>query len=138
MSASVQYAILLPGDEGAWEQATSEYRESVYDRHREFSRLLLKHGHEVVGGAELAHSRTAKTVRGDRDAITVTDGPYTETVEQLTGFYLVRTSDLDDLLELCGLIAGDDVVEVRACMADPDAAAPDPAEAGVAAGSGPG
>ncbi len=138
MSASVLYAILLPDDEESWEQATQEYRETIYDRHREFSRLLLERGHEFVNGAELAHSRTAKTVRGDRGAIAVTDGPYAETVEQLTGFYLVRSSDLDDLLDLCGLIAGQGGVEVRACMSDPDAAAADPAEAGVAAGSGPG
>lgn len=137
MSATVQYAILLPDDEESWEQATPEYREGIYDRHREFSRLLLECGHEIVNGAELAHSRTAKTVRGDRGAITVTDGPYTETVEQLTGFYLVRSSDLDDLLDLCGLIAGQGSVEVRACMTDPDAAS-EATEATVAAGSGPG
>jgi hypothetical protein len=122
MTASVQYAILLPDDEEAWEAATPEFRESIYERHRQFSRLLSEHGHEFINGAELAHSRTAKTVSGDRGAITVTEGPYTETVEQLTGFYLVRSSDLDDLLDLVGLIAGQGKVEVRACMTDPDAA----------------
>ena len=136
MSAPVQYAILLPDDEQAWEEASEEFRESIYDRHREFSRLLQEHGHELVDGAELAHSRTAKTVRGDRGAITVTDGPYTETVEQLTGFYLVRSRDLDDLLDLCGLIAGQGAVEVRACMTgDLDSTG---STAATAASSGPG
>ena len=139
MSATVQYAILLPDDEQAWEQATAEYRESIYDRHREFSRLLVERGHELVGGAELAHSRTGRVVRGDRGAVTVTDGPYAETAEQLTGFYLVRSGNLDDLLDLCGLIAGDGAVEVRPCLTDPDAAAAtDATEASAAAGSGSG
>ena len=137
MSATVQYAILLPDDEQAWEQASPEHRERIYDRHREFSRLLLERGHELVNGAELTHSREAKTVRGDRGAITVTDGPYTETVEQLTGFYLVRSSDLDDLLDLCGLIAGEGAVEVRACITD-DLDPPDAVAASAAAGSGSG
>ena len=138
MSATVQYAILLPDDERAWEQASAEYKESVYDRHREFSRLLLEHGHELVGGAELTPSRSGRIVRGDRGAVTVTDGPYTETVEQLSGFYLVRTSDLDDLLDLCGLIAGDGAVEVRACATGSDSGATDRAEETANAGSGPG
>jgi hypothetical protein len=135
MSATVQYAILLPDDEESWAQASQEYRESIYDRHREFSRLLLERGHELVNGAELDHSRTAKTVRGDRGSISVTDGPYAETVEQLTGFYLVRSSDLDDLLDLCGLIAGQGAVEVRACLTDPDAGARESADASATAAS---
>jgi hypothetical protein len=138
MSTTVQYAILLPDDEQAWEQATPEYRESVYDRHREFSRLLLEHGHELVGGAELGPSRTGRIVRGDRGAVAVTDGPYTETVEQLSGFYLVRSSNLDDLLDLCGLIAGAGAVEVRPCVTGPDPEATDMAEASADAGSGSG
>ena len=44
----------------------------------------------------------------------VTDGPYAESAEQLTGFYLVRTDDLEDLLQLAGMLAGEDgPVEVR-------------------------
>ena len=53
-------------------------------------------------------------MRGDLDAVTVTDGPYAETVEQLTGFYVVDTDDLDDLLQVAGVLAGaGGVVEVR-------------------------
>jgi hypothetical protein len=49
--------------------------------------------------------------------VTVTDGPYAETVEQLTGFYVVRSDDLDDLLDVCRILAdGDGAVEVRACV----------------------
>ena len=45
---------------------------------------------------------------------TVTDGPFAETVEQLTGFYLVDSPDLDDLLEVCKVLGrGEGVIEVR-------------------------
>ena len=56
-------------------------------------------------------------MRGTLDQVSVTDGPYAETVEQLTGFYLVETDDLDDLLSICGVISEGDPVEVRACLA---------------------
>lgn len=49
--------------------------------------------------------------------MTITDGPYAETVEQLTGFYVVQSDDLDDLLEVCGILAdAESVVEVRAAV----------------------
>lgn len=119
------YAVLLPGDERPWAQADDETRARVYARHEEFARLLHERGHRVVGGAELAPSSTARTVRGERGSVTVTEGPYAETVEQLTGFYLVASDDLDDLLDLCGLLTGDDAVEVRAVLPGPDAGTTD-------------
>ena len=109
-----EYVVLLPGNESTWEAATEEQKTQMYARHGEFARLLSERGHKVVGGNELTHSRGAKVVRGDLDAATVTDGPYAETVEQLTGYYVVDTDDLDDLLQVCGLLAGaEGVVEVR-------------------------
>jgi hypothetical protein len=107
MSETNEYVVLLPGDEALWEAATDEERRVVYARHHRFMELLRERGHEVTGGAELTHSRGAIQVRGDLDAISVTDGPYAETTEQLTGFYVIRSSDLDDLLNLCGLLAAD-------------------------------
>ncbi|GAA4428155.1 YciI family protein [Georgenia halophila] len=113
-----QYAVLLPGDESVWETATPEQRTAVYGRHEEFARALAERGHKITGGAELTHSRTAKHVRRDgAGSPVITDGPYAESVEQLSGFYLVESDDLDDLLEVCALLAdGDGAVEVRAVV----------------------
>ena len=110
------YAVLLPGDEKTWVDASAEERSRVYARHGEFARLLEERGHTMTGGAELAHSSQAKVLRGTLDQVSVTDGPYAETVEQLTGFYLVQTDDLDDLLNLCGLLSEGEPIEVRACV----------------------
>lgn len=115
------YVVLLPGDEATWESASEEDRSAVYARHGEFARLLAERGHTITGGAELTHSRGARVVRRTGSGVAVTDGPYAETVEQLTGFYVVDTDDLDDLLEVCGLLAdGDGVVEVRAAVGGTD------------------
>jgi hypothetical protein len=110
------YAVLLPGDEKVWADASAEERARVYGLHNEFTRLLGERGHKLVGGAELADSSQAKVLRGTLDQVSVTDGPYAETVEQLTGFYLVETDDLDDLLNLCGLLSEGEPIEVRACV----------------------
>lgn len=111
-----EYAILLPGDESSWEQASDQERRTVYAAHERFMTLLAERGHQLVGGAELTHSRSATVVRGGLDNVTVTDGPYAETAEQLTGFYLVKTDDLAGLQQLCGLIGEGGAVEIRATV----------------------
>ena len=113
-----EYIVLLPGDESAWEAATSEQRAEMYAKHAEFARLLTERGHKITGGAELTHSRTAKRLRRDpAGGIIVTDGPYAETVEQLTGFYVIESDDLDDLLQVCGhLVGAEGTIEVRATV----------------------
>ena len=112
-----EYVVLLPGDEAEWEAASEERRQATYLQHQEFAKLLEERGHRVTGGAELAHSREAKVLRTDSDGRqSVTDGPYAESVEQLTGFYVIDTSDLDDLLEVCKVLGkGEGVIEVREC-----------------------
>jgi hypothetical protein len=114
-----EYAILLPGNEARWESASAEDRAAMYARHGEFAAKLAERGHKITGGAELTSSKDAVVVRGSSngDAASVTEGPYAETVEQLTGFYLVDTDNLDDLLQVVGFLAGDDgQAEVRACV----------------------
>ena len=116
------YVVLLPGDEATWEAKSPEEQAAVFAKHDEFSKALAARGHQVTGGAELAHSRTARTLRTDAEGHhTVTDGPYAETVEQLTGFYLVSSDDLDDLLDVCRIIADDEGgIEVRQCLPAPE------------------
>jgi len=114
--------VLLPGDEAVWERAAEDERQAVYAKHTEFADALAARGHKVTGGAELTHSREARVVRRGGDGIAITEGPYAETVEQLTGFYLVESDDLDDLLDCVGFLAGaDGGVEVRAAVAGAEA-----------------
>ena len=111
-----EYVVLLPGDESAWEDTPAAEKEAVYAIHHEFAKALEERGHKVTGGSELAHSRDAKVLRTDAEGHqTVTDGPYAETVEQLTGFYLVESDDLHDLIEVCKILGrGEGAIEIRA------------------------
>jgi len=66
-----------------------------------------------VGG--LTHSDSATVVRPGNGTVTVTDGPFAETKEQLAGFWVIQADDLDQALtwaEKCALACGEPI-EVR-------------------------
>ena len=110
-----KYVVLIPGNEDTWESTPQEDKERVYNAHMEFAKLLGDRGHSFVEGAELVRSDEARIVSGSVDDVTVTDGPYAEAAEQLTGFYVIETEDLDDLLKCVGRLCSDEGrVEVRA------------------------
>jgi hypothetical protein len=58
---------------------------------------------------------TATTVRVRQGKLSVTDGPFAETKEQLAGFYLIEARDLNEAIQLAGRIPPARVgsVEVR-------------------------
>ncbi|WP_159621447.1 YciI family protein [Ruania rhizosphaerae] len=112
------YVVLLTGDETVWEKVDAEQQASVFAKHEEFARLLAARGHQLAGGEELKPSQGTKKITPGADGkLTVTDGPYAETVEQLGGFYLVESDDLEDLIEICGVLAeSHGAIEVRAAV----------------------
>jgi hypothetical protein len=114
---SMEYAVLIYGDESAWSNADEATRKEMYAAHGEFARQCAERGHKVTGGLELRPTATAKTVRGTAESVSVTDGPFAETAEQLGGFYLVDTDDLDDLIKAVGLISFGEPVEIRPAVA---------------------
>jgi len=112
-----EYIVLIPDNEADWSMADEAEKQRIYGKHQEFAEALATRGHKVTAGAELTHSREAKTVRSVGGSLQVTDGPYAESVEQLSGFYLVESNDLDDLLQCVGILAeGESKLEVRACV----------------------
>lgn len=71
----------------------------------------------IRGGAALYPTSTATTVRvaGKGGQPLTTDGPYAETKEVLTGFYLLECADLDEAIRVAATIPGawNGAVEVR-------------------------
>ncbi len=72
----------------------------------------------IRGGAALYPTATATTVRvsgGKGGDVLSSDGPYAETKEALTGFYLLECADLDEAIATAAKIpaAWDGAVEVR-------------------------
>ena len=75
---------------------------------------IRESGHCIASEA-LQPVRTATTVRVRNGQVSVTDGPFAETKEQLAGFYLIDARDLDEAIALAARIppAQEGSVEVR-------------------------
>jgi len=69
----------------------------------------------LVAAEALQPTDSAATVRIRNGKVTVTDGPFAETKEQLAGFYLVEARDLNDAIQIASKIppAREGSVEVR-------------------------
>jgi hypothetical protein len=98
-----KYVVLVfDDDEDTWETLSAEEKEQTFQVDYRFGELLAKRGGQVVGGAGLTHSRRTRWLTRDRGGqAVVTDGPYAETVEQLVGFFVVESPDLETVTEAC-------------------------------------
>jgi len=69
----------------------------------------------LVAAEALQPIETATTVRVRNGKMSVTDGPFAETKEQLAGFYLIEARDLNDAIQAAAKIppAREGSVEVR-------------------------
>lgn len=64
----------------------------------------LRANGRCIASEALQPVETATTVRVRNGKMSVTDGPFAETKEQLTGFYLVDARDLNEAIQIAGNI----------------------------------
>jgi hypothetical protein len=69
----------------------------------DYVHALEKRGQNIAAEA-LQSVQTATTVRVRNGRISVTDGPFAETKEQLAGFYLVDARDLNEAIQIAAQI----------------------------------
>lgn len=107
-----QYAALIYSRDVDW--SAPEYADEMkeYGAFGEEAEALIR------GGAALYQTSTATTVRvqgGKGGDVVTSDGPYAETKEALTGFYLLECADLDEAVATAARIPGawDGAIEVR-------------------------
>jgi hypothetical protein len=82
-----------------------------------WTNALLKAG-KLVGGQPLTHPPSGKTVQG-RDRV-VTDGPYAESKDLVSGTLIIEAASLEEAAELaraCPILELDGSVEVRPVLA---------------------
>jgi hypothetical protein len=81
----------------------------------EFAQQLKARGGAVTGGAGLARSGKARTIkRGPTSTALVTEGPFAESVEQLSGFFTVTCDEYDALVDAAQVLTrAHPVVEIR-------------------------
>ena len=108
----MKYLLMIYDNEKRWEKGYDPKELAEYGAFsKEFSGSIL-------GGHALKPSATATTVRVREGKRLTSDGPFAETKEQLSGFYLIEAKDLDEALATAAKIpaARYGSIEVRPIM----------------------
>jgi len=113
----MKYVCLGYMEEKKWETMSETERNAMVDECFAYDDVLRKKGH-FVGGEALQGAGNATTLRWKNGKVSITDGPYAETKEQLGGFYILKCKDLDEAISLAAKIPGAAAgrVEVRPIM----------------------
>ena len=105
--------------EKVMEQMTAADAERHYREYESFMEEISKSGH-YLGCNRLLPPATATTVRVRNGKVSVTDGPYAETKEQLGGYFLIEARDRSEAISVAARIPGAWIgcVEVRPVAED--------------------
>jgi len=110
-----QYLALIYTFDGDWSDPQHADITKEYDAFGQAAAAVLR------GGNALYPTSTATTVRvqgGKGGDVVTTDGPYAETKEVLSGYYVIECDDLDEAVRWAAQIpsAWNGAVEVRPIM----------------------
>ena len=108
-----QYLLSVHHD-GDFPTPEPEVMQQMFKAVDEFNQELQASGSWVFAGG-LHPKESATTIRYREGATLVTDGPWSETKEQLGGFWVIQAEDLDEALKIAerGSVACQGDVEVR-------------------------
>ena len=84
---------------GKFENMPEQERNAMVDSCFGYDDVLRREGH-FAGGEALQPPGTAKTLRFQGGRMSVTDGPYAETKEQIGGILILEANDIDHAVEL--------------------------------------
>ena len=110
----MQYLLMIYSSESDWHRLTDAEREERVGAYRAYTESL-RSADIVLGLNRLQHTNTATTVRLVDGKPQVLDGPYSDSKEQLAGYYLIDAPDLDAAIAWAARCPGAShgVMEVR-------------------------
>ena len=110
----MKYMLLIYDNEQAWARLSEAEQRRIYGEYMQFTEDI-KASRNYLAGAQLQPVATATSVRVRDGKDLITDGPFTETHEQLGGYYLVEAKDLDEATKIAARIpsASFGTIEVR-------------------------
>jgi len=95
----MKYICLGYLDEKKWETMSESERNALIDECFVYDDVLRENGH-FVGGEALQSGRNATTLRWKNGKVSITDGPYAETKEQLGGILVLEAKDPKHAIQL--------------------------------------
>jgi hypothetical protein len=112
--SDMKYMLLIYNNEAAMASAPEAATKEIVGAYMAYSQAMVDAG-VMIAGDRLRPTSAATTVRATDGKTQVLDGPYAETKEQLGGYYLIETPDLDAALSWAERCPGSryGVIEVR-------------------------
>src|SRR5690606_19736053 len=95
----MKYICLGYMNEEVWETLSESERITFMDECFIYDDELQKNGH-FAGGEALQDARNATTLRWRSGKVSVTDGPFAETKEQIGGIMILEATDLNHAIRL--------------------------------------
>ena len=95
----MKYVCLGYYDRARFEALTEDERNALFDRCLEYDDHLRANGH-IAADAALQGPETALTLSWKNGKVLTTDGPFTETKEQLGGICILEARDMNHAVQL--------------------------------------
>jgi hypothetical protein len=95
----MKYICLGYMNEEVWETLSESERQTFMDECFGYDDELRRNGH-YAGGEGLQEARNAATLRWRGGKVSVTDGPFAESKEQIGGIMIVEATDLNHAIRL--------------------------------------
>lgn len=113
----MQYMLMIIGNEDLVAKAHAEDMQNLMGAFMAYTKAMKEAG-VMLAGDPLQPATTATTVRMRDGKTQVLDGPFAESREQLGGYYVIDTPDLDTALSWAARCPGVKygAIEVRAVM----------------------
>jgi hypothetical protein len=98
----MKYICLGYINEKEWGSATEAEQQAMMDECFIYDDELKRNGH-FLGGEALQGSQNATTLRWRNGKVSVTDGPFAETKEQIGGIMILEATDLNHAIRLLSM-----------------------------------
>ena len=110
----MKYICLGYINEKEWASATESEQQDMMDQCFSYDAVLKEKGH-FVGGEALQGSDNATTLRWKDGEVSITDGPFAETKEQIGGIMVLEANDLNHAILLLSKHPSMRILRERGC-----------------------
>ncbi|MDZ4721978.1 MAG: YciI family protein [Roseiflexaceae bacterium] len=98
----MKYLCLMYVEEAKLEALPEHEYNRIIGEFLSYHEELRKSGHYIASSI-LQPIQMATTIRVRNGKISISDGPFTDTKEQLSGFYLIEARDLNDAIRVASI-----------------------------------
>jgi hypothetical protein len=92
---AMKFMLTIFHDENVLDAMPEKELQALVDAAIEYAEEIRRSGHYIISDA-LQRAQTARTIRVRAGKVSTTAGPFTETTEQLGGFFVIEAENMDE------------------------------------------